>query len=165
MLKHSAEFPASSVAHSSHLVVLAGHAEADLASAIVSAVSGLAGRVTLLAVMPEPESVRTRGIMKGSVIRQLTAAAERRLETMRERLSRLGLEVDCEVSISTDPMAIVEIARRRCCRAIVVPGAPLSRASRMWLAATGCVGGHLGARLAAISDVPVLVIPAGAPPA
>ena len=42
MLKHSAEFPASSVAHSSHLVVLAGHADADLASAIVRAVVAMA---------------------------------------------------------------------------------------------------------------------------
>jgi len=89
MLKHSAEFPASSVAHSSHLVVLAGHADADLASAIVRAVSGLAGRVTLLAVMPEPETVRSRGIMKGSVIRQLTAAAERRIWGHALRRSRM----------------------------------------------------------------------------
>ena len=38
---------------------------------------------------------------------------------------------------------------------------PVTGARRRWLTATGCVGQHLGARLAAVSDIPVVILPVG----
>ncbi|HRD76039.1 MAG TPA: universal stress protein [Hyphomicrobiaceae bacterium] len=103
--------------------------------------------------------VRSRGILKENVIRQLSSDAEARLQPLLGQLASAGVEARTEVQLSEEPQAILDVARRHGCNSIVVLGRPIVGARRRWLSATGCVGHHLGARLAALSDTPVTVLP------
>ncbi|HEX4892988.1 MAG TPA: universal stress protein [Hyphomicrobiaceae bacterium] len=144
------------------LVVIARDAGTEGLDARLLDMVGPGSRIVLLAVEPEPDLVRTRGIMKETVARQLTIAAGMRLEPIRHKMAAAGIETLEEVRLSDRPASILDAAKKHGCRTIVVPCRPTTGARRRWVLATGCVGYHIGACLAALSDIPVIVLPVGA---
>jgi nucleotide-binding universal stress UspA family protein len=141
------------------MIVLArdGGAETGISETLTAI--GPAARIILLAVEPEPETVRTRGIMKTTVDRQLGADAEARLQPISRQLTSAGVDCHAEVLLSERPQTILDVARKHGCKTIVVPCRPLAGTRCRWLSVTGCVGHHIGARLAALSNIPVIVLP------
>lgn len=118
--------------------------------------------IALLRVMPEPEKVRTRAIMNETVERELTRAAERALEPMKKAIEGDGLACSTAVLITSRLDQILGFGKTANCDLIVAFSEPLSGARKAWLGATGCAGEHTAARIAAISTLPVLVIPKSA---
>lgn len=147
------------LAASPALLLLDHHVNDKAALAALEAATSDLSRVVILAVQPEPNTVRTRGIMKDAVARHLSIAALARIESVREALLERGVDAIAEVSLSEAPEAILAAARKHGCKVLFVPCVRLSGARLRWLAATGCVGDHLGARLAAASDIPVVILP------
>lgn len=144
------------------LVVISRDVGFEELEAHLESVVGSSSRIIPLAVQPEPDLVRTRGIMKETVARQLSIDAAMRLEPVRRKLASAGIETVEEVRLSDHPASILDAAKKHGCRAIVVPCRPMTGPRRRRVSATGCVGHHLGARLAALSDVPIIVLPIGA---
>ncbi len=141
------------------LVVVTSDLHSEMSACTLAGLVDPGSRVILLAVRPEPDKVRSRGIMQEKVARHLTAEAETWLEPIRQTLASAGVETATEVRLAEDPEAILDAARVHCCKTIVVPGLPLAGARRWWRSAFGCVGNHIGARLAAVSRIPVVVMP------
>lgn len=142
------------------LVVPGGMDAADLARA-VGKLFWHPSRIVLLAVQPEPDVVRTRGIMKDTVSKHLESEANARLAPVERLLASTGIACTAEVRLSDQPHDILAVARQQGCKSLIVASKPVTGARRRWLTATGCVGHHLGARLAAISDLPVVILPVG----
>ncbi len=105
--------------------------------------------------------MRTRGIMIDTVSKHLESEARQRLAPLQRLLASAEVECTAEVCLSDQPHDILAVARQQGCKSLIVASKPVTGARRRWLTATGCVSGHLGARLAAVSDIPVLILPVG----
>lgn len=143
------------------LLVVSGDVDAAALARALGQLALRPSRMVLLAVQPEPDVVRTRGIMKDTVSKHLESEARARLAPLQRLLASAGVEYTAEVRLSDQPHDILAIARQRGCGSLIVASEPVTSARRRWLTVTGCVGQHLGARLAAVSDMPVVILPVG----
>lgn len=143
------------------LLVIPGSVDAAALARALGQLAWKPSRIALLAVQPEPDVVRTRGIMKDTVAKHLENEARARLAPIQRLLASADVECTAEIRLSDQPHDILAVARQRGCGALMVASNPVTGARRRWLTATGCVGQHLGARLAAVSDIPVVILPVG----
>lgn len=113
--------------------------------------------ILLLAVLPRPNEVRTRGIMADTVRKHLMEAGQRRLAGAEQALAEAGMRSQSRVELDDETEAILRHAREVGCRMIALAGKPPAVIPR-WLAAAGLGGCSLGARIADLADVPVLIL-------
>jgi len=145
----------------STLLLVPGGVDAETSARAFRQLSWHPSRMVLLAVQPEPDVVRTRGIMKDTVSEHLESDARARLAPVQRLLADAGMECTSEVCLSDQPDDVLAIAHQQQCGSLIVAARPATGARRRWLTATGCVGQHLGARLAAVSDIPFVILPVG----
>lgn len=132
-------------------------------AAIRSWITGSSGNLgardaVLLAVLPQPETIRSRGIFMETVRRSLLEAGEARLAPLRAALDDRGIPHDDRIEIADEIEAIRKIAEEQACDLVVVAAAPASEARQRWARVTGIGMRSLAARVSELAACPVLVL-------
>lgn len=128
---------------------------------LLSVPKGDGTAVILLNTQPKPDPVATRGLFKHEIGSRLEMVGRQLLASAADALTRAGIACETRVALVDQESDVLALAQEMNCDRIVVGARPLGAAGRLWLKVTGCTGANSAARLAALSDLPVVVLKRG----
>jgi len=117
--------------------------------------------VILLATVPRPDLIRTRGILIGRTRRHLRDTGRSRLAPLQSILDRAGIAHEDRVVLAEDAGSVIRVAQETRCGLIVMAAALPTPARRRWISATGLSIPSGAAQVAELAECPVLVLKHG----
>ena len=117
--------------------------------------------IVLLNTQPKPDPIATRGLFKHEIRSRLEMVGRQLLASAADALTRVGFACETRVEFVDDESDVLAIAHEMGSSRIIVATSPLGAAGKLWLRMTGCTGAGAASRLAALSDLPVVVLKRG----
>lgn len=123
--------------------------------------TGAGTAIVLLNTQPKPDPVATRGLFKHEIRSRLEMVGRQLLAPAADTLVHAGFACETRVELVDDESDVLEVAHEMGSYRIIVATSPLGAAGKLWLRMTGCTGAGAASRLAALSDLPVVVLKRG----
>lgn len=114
--------------------------------------------IVLLAVLPRPDEVRTRGIYIDKVRAHLRETGQLRLQDAHLALADAAIPHIMRVELGDAAQTILRCAREQKCDLIAIAGKSRGEWRKKWVSATGIVLDSLAGQVAEVADVPVVIL-------
>lgn len=119
---------------------------------------GSSREVILLAVLPRPDTVRTRAIMIKAVREALRETGLKRLAGIAGELADAGIPFRTRVELANGVAATLQCAREQGADLVVMAEPPAPAWQRRWPGASALSWASDGSRVSRLADVPVLIL-------